>query len=82
MLFNVIFTILKIENVLEFLDEILQNQSQCRVPHVTGTTINLVVELFTLQYAILNLKANVSQEILNWHSLRHCHSADICIHFY
>ena len=56
MLFNVIFTILKIENVLEFLDEILQNQSQCRVPHVTGTTINLVVEIFTLQYAILNLK--------------------------
>ena len=28
------------------------------------------------------LKANVSQEILNWHSLRHSHSADICIHFY
>ena len=30
----------------------------------------------------LFLKANVSQEILNWHSLRHSHSADICIHFY
>jgi hypothetical protein len=28
------------------------------------------------------LKANVSQEILNWHSLRHSHSADICIHLY
>ena len=28
------------------------------------------------------LKANVSQEILNWQSLRHSHSADICIHFY
>ena len=28
------------------------------------------------------LKANVSQEILNWHSLRHSHSAEICIHFY
>ena len=28
------------------------------------------------------LKPNVSQEILRWHSLRHSHSADICIHFY
>ena len=27
-------------------------------------------------------KANVSQEILNWHSLRHSHSAEICIHFF
>ena len=26
-------------------------------------------------------KAYVSQEILNWHSLRHSHSAEICIHF-
>ena len=24
-----------------------------------------------------NLKANVSQEILNWHSLRHSHSAEL-----
>ena len=30
----------------------------------------------------LSLKANVSQKILNWHSLRHSHSAEICIHFY
>ena len=29
-----------------------------------------------------SLKANVSQEILSWHSLRHNHSADIFIHFY
>ena len=28
------------------------------------------------------LKNYVSQEILNWHSLRHSHSADICILFY
>ena len=28
------------------------------------------------------LKANISQKILNWHSLRHSHSAEICIHFY
>ena len=28
------------------------------------------------------LKAYVSAKILNWHSLRHSHSAEICIHFY
>ena len=28
------------------------------------------------------LKANVSQKILNLHSLRHSHSGEICIHFY
>ena len=27
-------------------------------------------------------KAYVSAKILNWHRLRHSHSADICIHFY
>ena len=27
-------------------------------------------------YSLLDLKAYVSQEILNWHSLRHSHSAD------
>ena len=28
---------------------------------------------------LLTFKANVSQEILNWHSLRHSHSADTFI---
>ena len=32
--------------------------------------------------ACVDLKANVSQKILNWHNLRHSHSAEICIHFY
>ena len=29
-----------------------------------------------------SLKANVSEEILNGHSLRHSYSAEICIHSY
>ena len=40
----------------------------------------LFEKMFVL--SLCKLKANVSQEILNWHSLRHSHSADICIHFY
>ena len=35
-----------------------------------------------LKEIFLSLKANVSEEILSWHSLRHSHSADICILFY
>ena len=35
------------------------------------------------QVTQMALKAYVvSAKILNWHSLRHSHSADICIHFY
>ena len=37
---------------------------------------------FPVDKCTLGLKANVSQKILNWHSLRHSHSAEICIHFY
>ena len=39
-------------------------------------------KIFQTNYNNCTFKANVSQEILNWHSLRHSHSADICIHFY
>ena len=37
---------------------------------------------YKLESCCATFKANVSQEILNWHSLRHSHSAEICIHFY
>ena len=37
---------------------------------------------YMLRFWAFELKANVSQEILNWYGLRHSHSADICIHFY
>ena len=48
-------------------------------PQTTGCDGNFVL-LYT--YTQGTLKANVSQEILNWHSLRQSHSAEICIHFY
>ena len=42
----------------------------------------LIKKLKIEKVRTLSVKTNVSQEILSWHSLRHSHSADICIHFY
>ena len=41
-----------------------------------------VALLYVIYYFFAMFKANVSQKILNWHSLRHSHSAEICIHSY
>ena len=51
---------------------------------ITDYSNTSVKVLFTERYTWQNfcLKANVSQMILNWHSLRHSHNAEICMHFY
>ena len=53
-------------------------------PKISGDTLAFrrLLSLLNKPFAIIGLKANVSQKILNWHSLRHSHSAEICIHFY
>ena len=52
-------------------------------PILSSSTLGWAKKDLRLSYRdFRSLKAYVSQEILNLHSLRHSHSADICIHFY
>ena len=64
--------------------EVKQVSNRISNPDKNSNSISFALCMFILYFfkQCRLFKANVSQEILNRHSHRHSHSADICIHFY